>query len=262
MGVGGNDSWSYLRTVGENYYVKPDQLVAFSFRMSPLSPGGSSTEAAHAPQTRPILTSGCQLVLKALPPAPSLPPATAAIPSAGNPFYEACSTGYLGLQSSHGEEVSETLPTTREVVDEQQSELMWVHREVDLTGEVDEGDEEMHPGVVHAEEVQLGQLRTGMLSGAVGTAAAARRGQDGAPGMCDADRRGSGMPCHGPGIRRVPSLSEEVDYDTADPGWTADFAEGGARPHSYALTGAVEAETATSMAAEGLAGASTEVCGD
>ena len=44
MGVGGVDSWTPLRTVGERYFVSPSQRSVMRLRLSPLS--SSSTAAA------------------------------------------------------------------------------------------------------------------------------------------------------------------------------------------------------------------------
>lgn len=72
MGVGGHDSWTPLRTIGENYFVQPTLRSTFRLRMLPLS---AATDAARlvAARRRPMVHSGTTVMFRALPPTVHLP---------------------------------------------------------------------------------------------------------------------------------------------------------------------------------------------
>eukprot|EP00965_Chrysotila_dentata_P176724 5836538-Pleurochrysis_carterae.AAC.1 len=80
MGVGGHDSWTKLATVGADYYVSPRQNAAMSLRLMPMTPRrGEMPDVCVAQRARPILTSGAQVLLRAVLPQPlSEAPAKAA----------------------------------------------------------------------------------------------------------------------------------------------------------------------------------------
>lgn len=59
--------------MGERYYVKPEQLLAFSVRFVPLREGEEAASIAMRPPLRRIITSGTSLLLRALPPLPRWP---------------------------------------------------------------------------------------------------------------------------------------------------------------------------------------------
>ena len=70
MGVGGHDSWTALKTVGEAYYVAPHQRAFFRLRLSPLSAGRGPTADPEASAStggvRPALFGGMKVMLRAL----------------------------------------------------------------------------------------------------------------------------------------------------------------------------------------------------
>ena len=75
MGVGGHDSWTPMRTIGERYFVQPTQRSLFRIRMTPLS-GGHDPAAVAADVAKPIVHSGTTIMLRALPDSNGAPTAT------------------------------------------------------------------------------------------------------------------------------------------------------------------------------------------
>ena len=103
MGVGGHDSWTALRTVGERYFVAPTQRALMRVRFAPLAPSrvpspwtvpsdGNGAEevqeraeeadedvcdATALGRARPIVHSHAVVLLRALPATSAMPPAAA-----------------------------------------------------------------------------------------------------------------------------------------------------------------------------------------
>jgi hypothetical protein len=69
MGVGGHDTWTPLRTVGERYFVAPTQRSLFRLRLAALTPqrGLDPRAVVSAPPPRPVLHSGTVVMFRALP---------------------------------------------------------------------------------------------------------------------------------------------------------------------------------------------------
>lgn len=69
MGVGGHDSWTPLRTIGEAYFVMPIQRSLFRIRMQGFAETcGLDLATMAARRSPPILHSGTLVILRALPP--------------------------------------------------------------------------------------------------------------------------------------------------------------------------------------------------